>query len=182
MFSIEERVLEAIKEAIEKTNSFVYEKSLENEENAGMGTTTILTIVCAKQLFIGHVGDSRMYLIREGQIERITTDHSYIEELIKNGSLTREEAVNHPKRNIITQAIGYAEDIQVDLYTCSISNEDKFLLCTDGLTNMVEESEIVRMIDSQKSYEAISEDLVASANEKGGEDNITVIVFGECLQ
>ncbi|HHW00003.1 MAG TPA: Stp1/IreP family PP2C-type Ser/Thr phosphatase [Clostridiaceae bacterium] len=166
-----------IKEIIEKANDEVLSVSKERIENYGMGTTLIVASAWADNLYIGHVGDSRLYLIREGKIQRVTTDHSYIEELVKNGTLTREEAENHPQKNIITRALGCFEEIMVDTYICEIRNGDYFVLCTDGLTNMLSENEIRDIVLSADNPEFACDILVRKANENGGEDNITVIVI-----
>lgn len=173
----EESVLASIKEIMEKANSYVYAKSLEHRENAGMGTTLIIAVICEQKLYIGHIGDSRVYHIRDGRMSRITTDHSFIEELIKTGSLTREEAERHPKRNIITRALGCSEEIEIDFYSCEIEGSDIFVMCTDGLTNMVTENEIMEVLEKMEDPELTCDELVQRANRMGGEDNITVIVF-----
>ena len=166
-----------IKQIIEQANDEVLSVSKEREENHGMGTTVIVASAWADNLYIGHVGDSRLYLIREGEMQRVTTDHSYIEELVKNGTLTREEAENHPQRNKITRALGCFEEIMEDTYICEIRNGDYFVLCTDGLTNMLSENEIKDIVLSADNPEFACDTLVSKANENGGEDNITVIVI-----
>ncbi len=166
-----------IKQIIENANKEVINVSKERIENYGMGTTVIVASVWADNLYIGHVGDSRLYLIRDGEMKRITTDHSYIEELVQNGTLTREEAENHPQKNIITRALGCFDEIVVDTYVCEIKNGDYFVLCTDGLTNMLSENEIKDIVLSADSPETACDVLVRKANENGGEDNITVIVI-----
>ncbi len=176
-FDDEEAIPSAIQEIMEKANVFVYEKSKEHESDFGMGTTLILTVTYLKKLFIGHIGDSRVYVVRSGNIERITTDHSYIEELIKIGSITREEAENHPKKNIITRALGCMEEVQADIYVSDIREGDIFVLCTDGLTNMLPESYIKEIVENTEDPEAACTELVNKANGNGGEDNITVIVM-----
>jgi serine/threonine protein phosphatase PrpC len=176
-FRREENIFSAIQEVMEKANTNVYKTSLENKSSYGMGTTFIIAVIYNQKLFIGHVGDSRVYLIREENISRLTTDHSYIEELIKNGSLTREEASVHPNRNVITRALGCSEEMQVDTYSCDLEKNDYLLLCTDGLTNMLEEEEIKEIILRLGEPEPICDELVRKANENGGEDNTTVIVI-----
>ncbi|MCX7842939.1 MAG: Stp1/IreP family PP2C-type Ser/Thr phosphatase [Clostridia bacterium] len=176
-FCEEGRISQAILQAVRNTNSRVYELSLANQENSGMGTTFILAVVCNKRLYIGHVGDSRVYLLRDGIIEQITTDHSYIEELVRTGSISREEAQNHPKKNLITRALGCGIDVEVDLYTCNIKENDIYLLCTDGLTNLVDENDIKQILESQDDPEEACGKLVELANSRGGDDNVTVIVF-----
>ncbi|MCX8129011.1 MAG: Stp1/IreP family PP2C-type Ser/Thr phosphatase [Clostridia bacterium] len=170
-------IAETIKGFMEKANADVYKASQEHEDNFGMGTTLITALVYQKKMYIGHVGDSRVYLIRENRIERLTTDHSFIEELIKSGTLTREEAENHPKKNIITRALGCSEDIQVDTYIADIMSDDTFILCTDGLSNMLDDDEIMEIVKANDEPAAVCEKLVDAANKNGGEDNITVILI-----
>ena len=167
---------ETIKSLIVNANQVVYNKSLELTENNGMGTTLIMAVITGNIMHIGHVGDSRLYLVRKDNMKRITTDHSYIEELVKNGSLTREEAEKHPKRNIITRALGCSEDLEVDTYICKLEANDCIVMCTDGLTNMLDEKEIKDVVMREAPVKAC-EELVAGAIRGGGDDNITVIVI-----
>lgn len=161
---------------VEDTNRAVYEKSLERPEVNGMGTTLTAAVINENTITAAHVGDSRLYLIRNGKMTQLTEDHSYIGELVKNGSLTREEAEHHPGKNIITRAIGSSPDLEVDILSREIEKNDIFLLCTDGLTNMLEEAEIYDVIARREPETACSE-LIEAARAKGGEDNITVIVI-----
>ncbi|HAA43809.1 MAG TPA: Stp1/IreP family PP2C-type Ser/Thr phosphatase [Ruminiclostridium sp.] len=177
IFSSEDSVLEGIRNLIEEANRAIYEKASQSKETLGMGTTFILTVVLKDKLYIGHVGDSRLYLIRDNTIKKLTTDHSYIEELILNGSITREEAKNHPKKNIITRALGCNETILVDTLTSPVNKDDIFVLCTDGLTNMLSEYKIMEIILKNDDLNYSCNELVRLANEKGGEDNITVIIM-----
>lgn len=176
-FSDDSNIQDSIVEVIEMANSKVFAASNENEATAGMGTTLILAVICNKKLYIGHVGDSRVYLLREGMCEQLTTDHSFIEELIRKGSISRKQAENHPRKHVITRAIGCSEEIEVDTYSCNIKEKDFYLLCTDGLTNMLNDNEICEIVESSEDIEQICKTLVDKANEKGGEDNITVIAF-----
>ncbi len=172
-----ERIPAALGTAIEKANSVLFDQSNEAGSNHGMGTTFIAAVAFDNMFYIGHVGDSRVYSIKDGVIERITTDHSYIEELIRQGSLSREEAENHPGRNLITRALGSSSDIQVDIYSCPYKNGDAFLLCTDGLTNMVCENNIKDIILACDDPEATCDELIRLANAEGGDDNTTVVVI-----
>ncbi|MDP4180200.1 MAG: Stp1/IreP family PP2C-type Ser/Thr phosphatase [Bacillota bacterium] len=179
IFKKSEDVSNTLKDIIQLANVHVYKKSLENETDSGMGTTLIVAVVIDRKLYIGHVGDSRVYLIRDGKIEKLTIDHSYIEELIRNGSLTREEAENHPNKNLITRALGCVAVLEVDTYTYDIMENDVFLMCTDGLTNMLNEERILEIIERIEDPELACEKLVEGSNDMGGEDNITVIIFKE---
>lgn len=176
IFSDKEKILSGIEKLIEEANKDVYNKAREIDTNHGMGTTFIIAVLFEGVLYIGHVGDSRLYLIRDGKIEKITTDHSYIEELVKNGTITREEALNHPKRNIITRALGCEEDIVVDKISIDIEDMDILMLCTDGLTNMLSENEIVDVINNSDDLQSCCDRLINMSNEKGGDDNITIIL------
>ncbi len=166
-----------VKKVMEEANTDVYKKSLEHEGDRGMGTTLIVTVVHNKKLTIGHVGDSRVYMIRDDSILRLTEDHSFIEELVKNGTLTREEAENHPNKNLITRALGCSDSIQVDTYKYDLKDDDVCVVCTDGLTNMLGEKEIKDIVLNSGDPEIACDKLIMEANERGGEDNITVIVF-----
>lgn len=165
-----------LKEIITNVNDELYQFSMQDESTQGMGTTLIVTVIKDNKLFIGHVGDSRVYLIRENTIEKLTWDHSFIEELVKNGSITKDEAINHPKKNMITRAVGYEYNLQVDTYEIDVLESDRILLCTDGLTNMLTEDEIVQIITKIEDPQLACDTLIQNANNKGGEDNITVII------
>lgn len=175
--SSDDDIIQFINRLMTEANAKIYELSSKEGANYGMGTTLITAVVFENRLLIGHAGDSRLYLIRNGSIERITTDHSLVEELVKNGSLSRSEAKNHPKKNIITRAVGCNETIQIDTYKCDIYDKDILILCTDGLTNMLSDEEIMMVATSASSPEAACEELVNRANKNGGEDNITVIML-----
>jgi len=173
----EDNVKQAIISMMKEANTVVYTNAKRHSDNHDMGTTLTVAVVYKDKLIIGHVGDSRAYVVRGSQIERITTDHSYVEELVKNGLLTREQAQNHPRKNVITRSLGAEEDIQVDIYTCDIIENDIFLLCTDGLTNMISEDDIRLIVEKNDKLSNTCDELVNLANSRGGEDNITVIVF-----
>jgi PPM family protein phosphatase len=177
MMNSRENIPRAIKKIIDDTNSNVFANSKKNIENTGMGTTFIITVIFNKRLYIGHVGDSRVYLIRNNEIIRVTTDHSYVEELVKIGSLTREEAESHPRKNIITKALGCEQTLEADIYSCDCKKDDCLILCTDGLTNMLGEQEIKEAVLNSKTPEDACNILIKRANKNGGRDNITVIVI-----
>jgi protein phosphatase len=176
-FSDENNILDVIQKIMKSANSEIFNSSNESPEDSGMGTTLILAIVKGKRLFIGHIGDSRLYLLRGNEINRITIDHSYIEELIQSGSLTREEASEHPNRNIITRALGSTENVEIDTYISDICDDDIFMLCTDGLTNILTENEIMELVGSIDDPQAACDELMNKAILKGADDNITVILF-----
>lgn len=171
-----EGISELLKNIIADVNKELYQFSLLDESTQGMGTTLIITVFKNRKLYIGHVGDSRVYLIRGNSIQKMTCDHSFIEELVKNGTITKDEAINHPKRNVITRAVGYEHDLQVDTYEIDVLEKDEILVCTDGLTNMLSEEEILDIITKAEDPQAACDTLIQNANNNGGEDNITVIV------
>ena len=167
---------ELLRDAIVKSNTIVFEKQIADEELKGMGTTTTCCIICNENLYLGHVGDSRAYFIDKDGIRKITVDHSYVQELIKNGSITEEEALNHPKRNLVTRAVGSEQTVIVDTKTEKIQSADIVLICSDGLTTYVNNDELYEIVLSGKA-DAV-EELVKLANERGGSDNISVIIAG----
>lgn len=169
--------LDKMMNAIAQCNKKVYQKSRENVEFLDMGTTLVAVTVENEKVFIVHVGDSRVYLFRENNLQQITTDHSYVMELVKIGSITREEAEVHPKRNIITRAIGIREEVEADTVIEDVKQGDKILLCTDGLSNMVSKGEMTKILIEQCSTEEKVKKLVVLANEKGGLDNISLILI-----
>lgn len=165
-----------IKKAFLHANEKVYKKSMDSKECIGMGTTLTVILIIENNMIIGHVGDSRVYIIRNESMERITSDHSYVAELIKNGTIKPEEASKHPQKNLITRAIGTGEKIDVDINVFGIKNGDNILMCTDGLSNMLDEDEILNIVKSDKKLEERCSELIDLANNKGGYDNITVII------
>ncbi len=172
----QENISEMLSDIITRVNDEIYNFSILDEATQGMGTTLIITVLKNRKLYIGHVGDSRVYIIKADSIEKITWDHSFIEELVKNGSITKDEAINHPKKNLITRAVGCEPELQVDTYELEVKEEYVVLLCTDGLTNMLSEDEIFEIINKNEEPQNACDTLVQNANNNGGEDNITVIV------
>ncbi len=166
----------ALKKLVEAANQEVWEKSLETPETNGMGTTLTMAVIVDKTVTIAHVGDSRLYLARSGEMRKVTDDHSYIEELVRKGSLTREEAEKHPGKNIITRAIGSSPELEVDILSLTMEADDMMVLCTDGLTNMLCEDEIFETAGNNQP-EAACEQLIEAAKKHGGEDNVTVIII-----
>ncbi len=165
-------------EAIERANTAVLSRAAGDDELTGMGTTlTAVTTVGGRQLLIGHVGDSRAYLLHEGELHRATDDHSLVEELVREGRLTPEQAEAHPQRAIVTRALGVDEHVDVDIYTLDVVAGDRVILCSDGLTTMVRERDIERVARTETDPQRLADALVAGANGAGGEDNITVVVI-----
>jgi protein phosphatase len=167
-----------VREAIEEANRAVYEKSLTDDALHGMGTTlTAGTLVSGGTLLIGHVGDSRAYLLREGRLQQITTDHSHVEELVRDGKITADEAAVHPMRSVITRAIGMDDSVDVDVFPVELHPEDRVLLCSDGLTDMLQESTIEAELRREDDASRAAQHLVDAANSAGGVDNITAVVI-----
>jgi PPM family protein phosphatase len=158
-------------------NRRIYELSRSESERAGMGTTLTAVFVGEHELAIAHVGDSRAYLFRDGELSRLTQDHSLMAELIRRGKLTEEEAADHPQRSIITRALGPEPDVLVDTWTYPVRAEDVILLCSDGLTSMIPEALVAEILNSEHALDRAAQALIDAANHAGGRDNITVILF-----
>src|SRR3954468_14384902 len=166
-----------VADAVGRANTAVWDKAAADTELAGMGTTLTAAIFDAGTLTIAHVGDSRAYLLRADQLERLTTDHSLVEELIRDGKLTEEQAAVHPQRSIITRALGVDSSVEVDVYSLVLEGGDRVILCSDGLTSMVRPTGIADILRRESDPTAAANALVDAANEAGGEDNITVVVL-----
>jgi len=163
---------------IQEANRRVYERSNEDPSASGMGTTMTVALVEAGRVVIGHVGDSRAYLARDGRLEQLTEDHSLVNELMKSGKLSPEEAEVHPQRSVITRALGTDPDVDVDRFTIDAEPGDIFLLCSDGLTSMVGDEAILDVLERYRDdLDRVAKALVQAANRGGGEDNITVVAF-----
>ncbi len=158
-------------------NQRIYEISRTDEERAGMGTTLTAVYVDDNDLAVAHVGDSRAYLFRDGELGRLTQDHTLVEELLKRGKLTEEQAAEHPQRSIITRALGIDPQVEVDTWTYAARAGDVVLMCSDGLTSMISEKQIAQVLSEEPDLDRAAERLIAEANDAGGRDNITVILF-----
>jgi protein phosphatase len=171
---------EAVAELVRHANDRVYRRATEDPAAAGMGTTATVALVDVEEgtVAIGHVGDSRAYRLRDGALEQLTVDHSLVAELVRSGRLTEEEAVDHPHRSVITRALGTDPDVDVDALTIPISPGDVFLICSDGLTHMLPDADVLATVTAgEGDPDRMASLLVDAANRAGGEDNITVIVF-----
>ena len=170
----ERRVAELIQEA----NRRVYERSSQDAAASGMGTTMTVAFVGDANVAFGHVGDSRAYLIRDGKLEQLTEDHSLVAELVRSGKLSPEEAETHPQRSVITRALGTDPDVDVDTFSIETAPGDLFMLCSDGLTSMVEDDVLLQTIEKNRdNLQTAAKALIRAANKGGGEDNITVVFF-----
>jgi PPM family protein phosphatase len=164
---------------IEEANRRVYRRSNEDAATSGMGTTMTVALVDTggETIAFGHVGDSRAYRVRRGELEQLTDDHSLVGELVRSGRLSPEEAESHPQRAVITRALGTEPDVDVDTFTVEAEPDDVYLLCSDGLTDMISGDEILSLVEGSGDLDAAARALVNAANEGGGEDNITVVLF-----
>ena len=169
-----EEIFNIIYKAMEYANNAVYEKSQEDEELLGMGTTMEICLIIEDKLYIGHIGDSRIYRIRRGVMQKLTEDHSYVQELVNEGTITPREAEHHPKKNMLMKALGCAPFVEPDIIERSIQSGDIIEMNTDGLTNMVSVKEIQEIIT--KESDNIAKDLIEKANNAGGLDNITTVI------
>jgi serine/threonine protein phosphatase PrpC len=168
---------ERVTAIIQEANRRIYERARGDAETSGMGTTVTAALVEPDRVTIGHVGDSRAYRIRGDRLEQLTEDHSLVADLMRSGRLTPEEADTHPQRSVITRALGTDPEVDVDTLTVDAEPGDVFLLCSDGLTTMVDDDAILRMVRESASLEAAAKSLVKAANRRGGEDNVTVVLF-----
>jgi PPM family protein phosphatase len=172
------RGVERVAALVREANRRVYERATTDPSASGMGTTMTVAVVEGETVVIGHVGDSRAYLVRDGRMEQLTDDHSLVNELLKSGKLSPEEAEVHPQRSVITRAVGTDPDVQVDAFTIDARDGDVFLLCSDGLTDMVGDADILDLVARHRDDLARAvRALVAAANRGGGEDNITAVAF-----
>jgi len=160
-----------------EANERIYKKSCNNESYSGMGTTITMAFIFNDEIFIGHIGDSRAYLLRDKELIQLTQDHSLVAELVRNGSISKEEAINHPQKNIITRALGTSSDIRIDILSREVKNKDIILLCTDGLTNMISDEGIRNILINTQDIQESCNLLTKTANELGGLDNTTVMLI-----
>ncbi len=169
---------EHVEALIREANRRIWQHSTEDVNVSGMGTTVTVAFVEDDQVTIGHVGDSRAYRVRDRQIEQLTDDHSLAAELERSGKLSAEEARAHPQRSVITRALGTEPDVEIDTFTLEGRPGDLYLLCSDGLSSMVEDAGILEVLEGRRgSLETAARELLRAANRSGGEDNITVVCF-----
>lgn len=171
--------IELLKEAIQYTNTIVFKTASKNENLKGMGTTLVLVHIKKDELYFAHVGDSRIYLSRDGNLEQLTEDHSLVQQLVKEDMITELEAKIHPRKNEITKSIGLKEIVEpiVCNSPLKLKKRDKILLCSDGLTDMVSDEKILEIISKEISTEEKTNELIENANNSGGFDNITTILI-----
>ena len=167
---------EKLKYAIRLAGKRIFDRTNDEPELRGMGTTTVAMLFDQNKVFLAHVGDSRAYLIRASTVAQVTEDHSLVNEQIRLGLITREAARNHKLKNIITRSVGYQEDVEIDTIVRPVEKGDRFVLCSDGLSNLVEENEILEVVGGAQSTETAAQKLIDLANSRGGDDNITLII------
>jgi PPM family protein phosphatase len=173
----DEPVEAQLAEIVRDANRRIYDLAVADESRRGMGTTLTLAKVHADEVSLAHVGDSRAYRLRDGELSQLTRDHSLVAELERSGQITAEAAEHHPQRSIITRALGPEPDVEVDTYTLAGRDGDVFLICSDGLTSMISDDEVASILGSARSLDEAADALVRAANQSGGKDNITVILF-----
>ncbi|MDU4324390.1 MAG: Stp1/IreP family PP2C-type Ser/Thr phosphatase [Clostridium celatum] len=167
-----------LENAVLFANEKIYNKAIVGSEYKGMGTTLVAALVYRNTIIVANVGDSSCFGVIDNNITKITKDHSLVQELIDSGSITEEEGRNHPKKNVITRALGTNNVVKIDLFKVDINTYDKYLLCTDGLSNEVLKEEILMEINDINDYNTACDKLVLLAKNRGGRDNITVLLFG----
>ncbi len=173
----EDEILDLLVSGVHYVNEKILEESKKVPEYEGMGTTFTVLVVKEDKAFIAHVGDSRVYLIRDHAINQVTNDHSYVADLVKLGEITAEEARIHPRRNLITRAIGADSNVYADTKILNLHQSDLILMCSDGLTTMLDDNEILEILNENTSLEHGAQILLNEANQKGGLDNISIILI-----
>jgi len=169
-----ESLMQLVGSSVEYANMVVYEKSKESPELEGMGTTLEICLIYNSKAYIAHIGDSRIYRIRKEFVRKITKDHSYVQKLVEDGTITKEEAATHPKKNMLMKALGCNAFVEPDVTIKGFLKGDTLIICSDGLTNMLTTDEIYNIVTSK--FEYAPSELIEKANKNGGYDNITVII------
>lgn len=167
-----------MEEAVKKVNTEIFNFSNTNEKLSGMGTTVTVCFITKEFVHIANVGDSCCFAIRNNEISKITKDHSLVQELVDSGTISEKEAENHPKKNIITRALGTSSSVNVDVFELDNNEYELYILCSDGLTNELTREEILQIVTEEKDYMKSADKLVTLAKANGGRDNITVLLFG----
>ena len=168
-------IIQLLGSSMEYANMVVYEKAKENPELQGMGTTLEICLIYNNKAYIGHVGDSRIYRVRKQFIRKLTQDHSYVQKLVKEGTITKEQAEHHPQKNMLIKALGCNAFVEPDVMVKGFLKDDILIMCSDGLSNMVDQQTIYEM--ASKNIEQATKDLVQLAKDRGGYDNITVVII-----
>lgn len=174
--SDESEPIKILNQAISEVNKNLWLEAQSNAQLYNMGTTLVVATVVDGKVYVANVGDSRLYLVHENEIMQLTKDHSLVEEMVQNGKLSRDDARYHPKKNMITRAVGIENKVDIDFFDSEIGEKTKILLCSDGLTNMIEDEEIMEITNSLDDLGDICYKLIDRANEEGGKDNISVVL------
>ena len=174
--SQEKDAISVINDSVKMVNSLLLQKASESEDYYGMGTTLVIATIYDNVLRVANVGDSRLYVIDDNDITQITRDHSLVEEMVLAGQLSKSEARTHARKNVITRAIGGEEQVEPEMFSIDIKENSKILMCSDGLTNMLEDAEILSIVRNNDNIEDAARLLIDRANENGGKDNISVII------
>ena len=169
------QIMNILKSATNYANNTVYEISKENKNLEEMGTTLEICLINNNKIYISHIGDSRVYSIIDGKIQRLTIDHSYVEKLVRDGTITREEAENHPKKHVLIKALGCVPEVEPDIIEAELKKEEIIVICSDGLTNMLKDEQIKNIVIN--NIENPEKELIKEANIAGGYDNITAIII-----
>lgn len=164
-----------IRQAISIVNDKLLETAKQDRQLSGMGTTMVVATVIDRTLYFANVGDSRLYLLND-EIKQLSKDHSLVQEMVRLGGINQEEAKHHPDKNIITRAVGAKEKVEIDFFEYRLNNDDIILMCTDGLSNMLDEAEIFRTVKSARDLVEAVEQLIEKANKNGGSDNIGIVI------
>lgn len=168
--------IKIMRHAIELANETIYQQAKEDTTKAGMGTTLVAVTIVGYYAYVANVGDSRLYISDEQGMIQITRDHSWIAEMVRRGEISKEEARNHPDKNIITRALGASEEVKIDFFDIQLETNHRILMCSDGLSNMVSDENMQEILQSTSEIEESGKELVAQANNNGGRDNISVIL------
>jgi len=169
--------MEVLKEAIAKANADVYRQAQQSEEMQGMGTTLVVATIQEESICVANIGDSRLYILDSEQIRQVTVDHSLVETMVQSGQITREQARVHENKNIITRALGTSRRVMPDFFQVRLQKGNIVLMCTDGLSNMLEDEEILHIVNSQPDIDKALQLLIDEANEQGGRDNIGIVLI-----
>jgi protein phosphatase len=173
----DEDLLRVVQEAIQAANRVIVQASLQDSSMRGMGTTATVAVACDEAVYLGHIGDSRAYLMTGGTIEQVTEDHSVVAQLLRARAITPQEAARHPYRNVITKCLGMQMEVEADTRLVQWGPGDRLLLCSDGLSGLVSDEEILKLASEHDEPQVACETMVALANERGGYDNISVILL-----
>lgn len=184
IFNSQDDIVQFLKRAVTHVNHKLFQKSIENPAYQGMGTTLTVSTIIDNRIYIAHVGDSRLYTINTEGMVQVTRDHSYVQEMVNKGYISQQEAKKHPKRNVITRAIGTYKKVQVDTYNSPLEDVQYILLCSDGITSMLSDDEIHQIIIDDGDLEQKVDELIRFANNRGGVDNITVVlaIYNEAVK